>query len=53
MEGCVEDKNHKGRPRLEYKQQIMRDRGRNSYVEAKRKTSNREEGRMATNQSQD
>jgi len=39
----VEDKNYKGRPRVEYVRQITRDQGCNPYVESKRMASNREE----------
>lgn len=53
IEGCVEGKNARGRPRMEYMQQIIEDQGCTSYKETKRKASNREEWRIATNQSQD
>ena len=53
IEGCVEGKNCRGRPRMEYIQQIMMDQGCKSYEETKRKASNREEWRIATNQSKD
>lgn len=46
IKSFVEGKNYKGRLRLEYMQQIMRDQ---AYVETKRKVSNREEWRIATN----
>jgi hypothetical protein len=49
----VEGKNARGRPRMEYMQQIIEDQGCTSYKETKRKASNREEWRIATNQSQD
>jgi len=42
-----------GRLRMEYMQQIIEDQGCTSYKETKRKASNREEWRIATNQSQD
>jgi hypothetical protein len=38
---------------MEYMQQIIEDQGSTSYEETKRKVSNREEWRIATNQSQD
>jgi len=53
IEGCVDGKNPRGKPRMEYMQQIMKDRGCNSYVETKRKANYREEWRAAANQSQD
>lgn len=53
IEGCIDGKNHRGRPRLEYIQQIIKDQGCNSYVEMKRKADNREEWKMAANQSTD
>lgn len=39
IEGCVEGKNSRGMPRMEY----MQDQGCDSYEETKRKVSNREE----------
>jgi len=53
IEGCIDSKNHRERPRLEYIQQIIKDQGCNSYVEMKKKTDNREEWKMAANQSAD
>ncbi|KAL4084163.1 hypothetical protein QTP88_027996 [Uroleucon formosanum] len=53
IEGCVEGKNARGRPRMEYMQQIIEDQGCTSYKVTNRKASNREEWRIATNQSQD
>jgi len=53
IEGCVEGKNARGRPRMEYMQQIIEDQGCTSYKETRKKASNREEWRIATNQSQD
>lgn len=53
LEGCVEGKNSRGRPQMEYTQQIIKDQGCNSYEETKRKASNRDEWRISTNQSQD
>lgn len=38
---------------MEYMQQIIKDQGCYSYEETKRIASNREEWRIATNQSQD
>jgi hypothetical protein len=43
IEGSIEGKNHRGRPKLEYIQQIIKDQGYNSYVEMKRKADDREE----------
>jgi len=51
IEGRVEGKNHRGRPRLEFIQQIIKDQGCNSYTEMKRKVHKREEWRIAANQS--
>lgn len=43
-EGCVEGKNSRGRPRMEYDmRQKINDRGCSSYEETKWKASNREE----------
>lgn len=53
IDGCEEGENSRGRPRMEYKQQIMKDQGCNSYKETKRKGSNREGQRITTNQSHD
>ncbi|XP_025417940.1 uncharacterized protein LOC112688792 [Sipha flava] len=53
IEGCEEGKNARGIPRMKYMQQIIEDQGCTSYKETKRKASNREEWRIATNQSQD
>lgn len=53
IEGGIDGKNHRGRPRLEYIQQIIRDQGCNSYVQMKRRADKREEWKMAANQSTD
>lgn len=42
LEGVIDGKNHRGRPRLQYISQIMEDQGCNSYQELKRKASDRE-----------
>ncbi|VVC43972.1 Reverse transcriptase domain [Cinara cedri] len=49
IEGSIEGKNHRGRPRLEYIQQIIKDQGCNSYIEMKRKVDDRKEWKMAAN----
>jgi len=53
IEGSIDGMNHRGRPRLEYIQQIIKDQGCNSYVDMKRKADDREEWKMAANQSTD
>ena len=53
MEGRVEDKNCRGRPRLEYVKQIASDVGCGSYVEMKRLAQDREAWRSASSQSKD
>jgi len=53
IEGRVEGKNRRGRPRLEFIQQIIKDQGYDSYVEMKRKVDKSEEWKLATNQSTD
>jgi len=53
IEGSIEGKNHRGRSKLEYIQQIINDQGCNSYVEMKRKAEDREGWKMAANQSAD
>lgn len=50
MEGCVEGRNHEGRPHIEYIQQIIQDPRCNSYKEIKRKVNNRSEWRIAAYQ---
>ena len=42
LEGLVDGKNHRGRPRLQYISQIIEDQGCSSYQELKRKASDRE-----------
>uniref|UniRef100_A0A2S2P7C6 Uncharacterized protein n=1 Tax=Schizaphis graminum TaxID=13262 RepID=A0A2S2P7C6_SCHGA len=42
LEGVIDGKNHRGRPRLQYVNQIMEDQECNSYQELKRKASDRE-----------
>jgi len=51
MEGVLEGKNVVGRPPLDYLQQIMRNVNVPHYRQMKRKAENREERRVATNQS--
>jgi len=51
IEGRVKGKNCRGRPRLEFIQQIRKDQGGGSYVEIKRKKYKREVRKMAANQS--
>lgn len=53
IEGCVEGKNYRRKPRMEYIQQIIKDQGCYSYVEPKRKKSIMEEWRITANQIQD
>lgn len=50
IEGQIEGRNRRGRPRLEYIKQIVCDMGCQSYVELKRKAERREEWRAAANQ---
>lgn len=50
IEGTVDGKNSRGRPRLEYMSQIMEDMSCGSYWELKRKAERREEWRAAANQ---
>lgn len=52
IEGCVEDKNFRGKSWMEYMQQTVKDQGCDSYKETK-KTSTREEWRIATNRMRD
>lgn len=49
IEESVEGKNHRGRPRSEYIQQIIKDQGCDLYIKMKRKSDNREEWKMQTN----
>ena len=53
MEGRFEDRNCRGRPRLEYVKQIAADVGCSSYVAMKRLAQDREAWRAASNQSRD
>jgi len=53
IEGTIEGNNRRGRPRLEFIQQIIKDQGCNLYVEMKRKADKREDWKMAANQSTD
>lgn len=53
IEGKVNGKNPKGRPRLQFIKQIIQDSGSNSYEEMKRKALDRGKWKAATNQSQD
>ena len=50
IEGTIEGKNHRGRPRLDYMKQLMVDMNCTSYCELKRKAEKREEWRAAANQ---
>ncbi|KAF0767591.1 Uncharacterized protein FWK35_00008536 [Aphis craccivora] len=43
------EKNHRGRPRLEFIKQIIKDQGCNSYAKRKRKADKREEWKMTAN----
>ena len=51
MEGLVEGKRARGRPRRKYISQIMQDLGCGSFTELKRLADNRTEWRTAANQS--
>lgn len=51
MEGYVEGGRYRGRPRLEYMQQIKEDTGCHTYEEVKRKANERLTWRTAANQS--
>ncbi|XKL68390.1 hypothetical protein PGB90_003881 [Kerria lacca] len=48
LDGMVEEKNWKGRPRQSYEDQILKDTGCKSFVEMKRLAQKREEWRDAT-----
>ena len=50
IEGVVEGKNLRGRPRLEYMKQLLRDMRCASYHELKRKADDRGAWRAAANQ---
>jgi len=43
IKGRVKGKNYRGRPRLEYIRQLIRDQECDSYVRMKKKADNREE----------
>ena len=49
IEGYVDGKRPRGRPRLRYMDQIMKDVGCTTYGEMKRKAERREEWRSAAN----
>ena len=51
MEGTMEGKNYRGRPRTNYEKQVMEDTNARSYEGMKRLTDNRIAWRAATNQS--
>lgn len=53
IEGSIEGKNCRGRPRQEYVAQIIQDVGCERYVEMKRLAQNRKKWRSASNQSND
>jgi hypothetical protein len=53
MEGRKEGKNDRGRPRVAYIKQIMKDVGCTTYVEMKRNAERRAEWRAAIDQSLD
>jgi hypothetical protein len=53
LEGEISRKNHRGRPRMEYIAQIMKDVKTKSYVGMRRLAENRDNWRAATNQSLD
>lgn len=53
IEGSVEGKKYRGRPKLEYKQKIITGQECYSYVGLKRKAENRGEWRIPANQSTD
>ena len=46
LEGTVEGKNSRGRPRLNYITQVMKDKGCNNYLELKRLAEERQNGRL-------
>lgn len=49
-EGCIEGRTRRGRPRLSYMRQIMKDVGCPTYAEMKRKADERADWRAAANQ---
>jgi hypothetical protein len=53
LEGEISGKNYRGRPRMEYIGQLVRDVKTRSYVGMRRLAEDREEWRAATNQSLD
>lgn len=53
MEGKIPLRNARGRPRLQYINQIMADVGSNNYTEMKRKAQDRKKWKAASNQSED
>jgi hypothetical protein len=53
LEGDMSGKNYRGRPKMEHYEQIMKGRKTKSYVGMKRLVENREDCRVATNQSID
>ena len=53
LEGMTEGKRSRGRPRLSYLKQIMKDIGTNNYRETKDLAQNRQNWRTASNQSSD
>lgn len=53
IEGQIEGKNKRGRPRLTYINNIKRETGCNTYAELKELAMNRSRWRAVTNQSQD
>ena len=50
IEGTIEGKNHRERPRLDYMKLLMVDMNFTSYCELKRKAEKHEEWRAAANQ---
>lgn len=53
LEGIIDVKNHRGRPRFQFISQIIEDQGCKSYREPKRKASDSETRKLASNQSLD
>ena len=50
IEGTIEGKNHRGRPRFDYMKQLKVDMNCTSYCELKRKAEKREEWQAAPDQ---